>query len=384
MQSRRKPWLWAALVVATGAVAGLIAFGLDERPSSKSAGEIKVVEIRVAPSEVVAGEASRLTAEIAATKESSVKLRYVWRTPGGGTIEGHGASVRFRPPASVGSYPVFLEVDNGSARAKGKALVRVRLPSPKLARTQAPVGSAAPAAPSEETLTRIRELESALAQAPAPGAPAVDFMAAKQRKIELAGLLDRAGRYEEALVIYAELITGLAADDPNSRPYRAGFARAALALGREDEALAAFQDAGLGSTSKGDQYAMGTLLEKRGRVDEALEAYANAMKGNVAWPTDTLFRRTALLVEQGRDAEAIDLLVGFSPVAGRDAILERLNSDPELSELQIALKKSHRSSELEDQRPVDPTALPGAEPRDLEPRTVIYPLPDDAKKGRPL
>jgi tetratricopeptide (TPR) repeat protein len=384
MGSNRKFWLWAALVVTMGAIAGLIAFGLGQWQPSKSAGEIKIVDIRVAPREVVAGEASRLTAEITATKGSSAELRYVWRTPGGGTIEGSGASVRFRPPASVGSYLVVLEVDNGSARAKAKAFVRVRLPSPKLVRTQAAVRSPGPAAPSEELLARIKELETALAQAPAPGAPPLDFMAARHRKIELAGLLNRAGRHEEALVMYAELIAGLAADDPNSRPYRAGFARAAMALGREDEALAAFEDAGLESTTKSDQYAMGTLLEKQGRVDEALDAYANAMKGNVAWPTDTLFRRAALLVEQGRESEAIDLLVAFSPVPGGDAIRERLNEDPEMSALQAALKKSRRSAALEDQHPVDPTSLPGAEPRDLEPKTVIYPMPGEGEKGRPL
>ena len=384
MQSRRKAWLFSALVAATGAVVGLIALGPSQRKPSTSAGDIEVVEIRVTPREVGAGEASRVTAEIAQTGARSAEILYVWRTPGGGTIEGEGASVRFRPPARVGSYPVLLEVKNGAARSKGSALVRVRLPSPKLARTQTSVRSLGPALPSEDTLARIKELERHLAKAPAPGAPALDFMAARHRKVELAALLNRAGRYEEALILYAELIDGLAADDPNSRDYRAGFARAALALGRDDEALAAFQDAGPGSTTKADQYAMGTLLEKRERTDEALEAYARAMNGNVAWPTDTLFRRTALLVEEGREAEAIDLLVKFSPVPGRDAILERLNGDPELSRLAAALKKSRRSGDLEDARPIDPQTLPGAEPQDMEPRTVIYPMPGDDKKGHPL
>ncbi|HEX6275477.1 MAG TPA: tetratricopeptide repeat protein [Polyangiaceae bacterium] len=379
MRGRRDSWPWAALVAAVGVALGLFAFafGFGERQPSTRAGEVRVVGVHVAPSEVVAGEASRVTAVI--ERGGAADLRYVWRTPNGGTIEGEGASVRFRPPARVGTYAVLLEVRSGAERSAGKAVVRVRLPSPKLVRTDVRARAPGPAAPSEDTLARIGELERELASAPAPGAPALDFIAARHRKIELAGLLNRSGRYEEALVLYAELIAGLAADDPNSRPYRAGFARAALALGREEEALAAFEDAGPGSTSKADQYAMGTLLEKRGRVDEALDAYARAMNGNVAWPTDTLFRRTALLVEEGRAGEAIDLLVGFSPVRGRDAILDRLNDDPEMSGVLAALKKSGRSSELEDERPVDPKSLPGAEPRDERPRTVVHPPPGEMK-----
>jgi len=377
MRRRRGFWRWAALVAVVGVAAGLLAFGLGDRQPSTRAGGTRVVGVRVAPSEVVAGEASRVTAVI--ERDGVKELRYVWRTPNGGTIEGEGASVRFRPPARVGTYAVLLEVRSGAERSAGKAVVRVRLPSPKLVRTDVRARALGPAAPSEDTVARIEALERDLASAPAPGAPALEFIAARHRKIELAGLLNRAGRYEEALVLYAELIAGLAADDPNSRPYRAGFARAALALGREEEALAAFEDAGPGSTSKADQYAMGTLLEKRGRVDEALDAYARAMNGNVAWPTDTLFRRTALLVEEGRADEAIDLLVGFSPVRGRDAILDRLNDDPEMSGVLSALKKSGRSSELEDERAVDPKTLPGAEPRDERPRTVVHPPPGEMK-----
>jgi tetratricopeptide (TPR) repeat protein len=186
---------------------------------------------------------------------------------------------------------------------------------------------------------------------------------------DLAALQLSEGRYEEALHSYEELLGNLLETDPKRKRFLAGKASALFALGREEEALQAYEGAAEYNHPMSHYYAA-LLLEGRGRLPEALEAWRKASEAN-RWFADPLLRYAQLLLRLGRPAhEVIGLLVEASPRFGRDVMLERLASDARFALLQQALAASGRVEELEEQRPIE-TALPEP-PRPPEPgRTAI-------------
>lgn len=384
MANRASYARWS-IALGSAVLLALVLGWLALRPSARPKGgtaPLELANLVATPGEVEVGGSAVVRVQVARGSGSKGVPRFAWRASGG-AIEGSGDVVTWRAPAVVGAFLISVQATDADRSATARTLVYTRLPAPK-ASASAPAAVAVAAPNGPDPSERIRILEAELAVAPAADAPMLDFIANKHRRIELAGLMQRAGRYREALALYAGLIEEMAADDPNSGPYRAGFGRAALQLGREDEALEALQDANPAYTTREDQYTIGSLLEKRGRPREALEAYEQTMAGNVAWPPDTLFRRATLLTAEGRSSEAVETLVAFSPVLGREFIMARLNEDPELAQVRAALEQSGRQGELEGQHSVDPQTLPGAEPPSDQPKTIVHAIPGLLEKGYEL
>jgi hypothetical protein len=185
----------------------------------------------------------------------------------------------------------------------------------------------------------------------------------------LAGALRSLERYEEELDVRLQLIEGQSPSAPLGRHHRRMYGEAALYLGREDEALQAFIDAGSYNSARTFFYA-GLLLEERGSAKGALEAYRRASQHDGTY-ADPVLRRALLVFEPGGDAsQAIDLLVKHSPRVGRYHLMRGLKGDPEFAALRKALEQSGRAEEIEERRIAPPE--PGEPPPQTDEEPSVY------------
>lgn len=378
--SRRNRWLlggWLATLVG-GALAVLILRGASpvaaptqasalqrqqaraSAPSPRAGAPLRILQLTASPLDVPMGGRSELVCEVEGGSGEPGARRYTW-VASKGRVEGQGPAVSWVAPKTPGIHQVGVLVEEGGVAVRQTVTLHVHVPTPE----------------DLSVLLRSREAVEAQEQAPAVHA-AVEARLAALREVvarretledrlrafhaldELAAQLLDEGRYEEALRAYEELLGSLLETDPKRKRFQAGFASAAFALGREDEALKAFAEAGDYNHPMSFYYA-GLLLEGRGQLAEALEAYRKAADAN-RWFADPLLRYARLLLQQGRPAsEVIELLVRASPRFGREVLLERLASDAQLAPLNQALLASGRDVELEEQRPIE-TTLPSPPP----------------------
>jgi tetratricopeptide (TPR) repeat protein len=266
-------------------------------------------------------------------------------------------------PKAPGVYQVGVLVEDGESKVKQTVMVQVHVPTPEDLVALMSEGTW------RETQERAKEYQqevearlSSLREVVAKRETREDRLRAFYTLDELAALQLGEGRYEEALQSYEELLGSLLETDPKRKRFLAGKASALFALGREDEALRAYEGAGEYNHPMSHYYAA-LLLEGRGRLPEALEAWRKASDAN-RWFADPTLRHAQLLLRLGRPAdEVIGLLVQASPRFGREVMLERLASDAQFTLLQQALAASGRAVELEEQRPIEtPTPEPPKAP----------------------
>ncbi len=314
---------------------------------------LKVSRLTASPLDVPLGGRSQLECEVTGARGDPAALRYTWVATKG-RIEGQGGPrVSWVAPKTPGVYQVGVLVEDGEARARQTVTLQVHVPRPEDVRAllqdkdwqEAQRQARARQQEVEAQLTALREV---VAKRQTHEDRLRGFLALE----DLAALLLSEGRHEEALAAYEELLGSVLETEPKRRKYLSGKASALFALGREEEALAAFQAAGDYNQPMSFYYA-GLLLEARGRSTEAMELYRKASEAN-PWFSDPLLRHAELLLRQGRsEAEVVELLVAASPRYGRQALLERLGTDPQLAQLNEALEASGRAGQLEEQRPIE-------------------------------
>ncbi len=339
----------------------------DAAPASPPpvGGPLRAVRLSASPLDVPIGGRSVLTCEVAGGRGDTRSLRYSWVASRGQVEPGSGPTATWVAPKTPGLYQVGVLVDDGESQVKQTVMLHVHVPTPEDLRALMGRGDwQAADERAREARAAVEARLSSLREVVAKRETREDRLRAFHALDDLAMLQLGEGQYEEALRSYEELLGSLLETDPKRKPFLAGKASALFALGREDEALRAYAEADDYNHPLSHYYA-GLLLEARGRLPEALEAYQKAAEAN-RWFADPLLRYARLLLRLGRPApEVIDLLVTASPRFGRDVMLERLASDAQLSELSQALSASGRASELEDQRPIE-TTLPEP-PRAPEP-----------------
>ncbi len=378
--SRRNRWLlggWLATLVA-GGLAVLFLRGAPpaatpaqgpapQGPQARSSVQspqagapLRILRLTASPLDVPLGGRSELACEVEGGRGEPDARRYTW-VAAKGRVEGQGPSVSWVAPKTPGTYQVGVLVEEGGVEVRQTLVVHVHVPTPEdlsaLLRSGGAVEAQAQAQADHAAVeARLAALREVVARRETPE----DRLRAFHALDELAAQLLNEGRYEEALRAYEELLGSLLETDPKRKRFQAGYASAAFALGREDEALKAFAEAGDYNHPLSFYYA-GLLLEGRGQLAEALEAYRKAADAN-RWFADPLLRYARLLLQQGRPAsEVIDMLVAASPRFGREVLLERLASDAQLAPLNQALRASGRDVELEEQRPIE-TTLPAPPP----------------------
>jgi tetratricopeptide (TPR) repeat protein len=345
----------------------------DSRPPAGS--PLRAVRLTASPLDVPIGGRSVLTSEVAGGRGEARSLRYSWVAAKGRLEPGSGPTATWVAPKTPGLYQVGVLVEDGESQVKQTLMLHVHVPTPedlrelmrgtdwREAEERARVAQA-------EVEAQLSSLRGVVAKRETREERLRAFYALE----DLAALQLGEGRYEEALGSYEELVGSLLETDPKRKPFLAGKASALFALGREEEALRTYAEAGDYNHSMSHYYA-GLLLEARGRFPEALEAYQKASEAN-RWFADPLLRYARLLLRQGRPAhEVIYLLVTASPRFGRDVMLERLASDAQFSQLNQALTASGRAGELEEQRPIE-TALPEP-PKAPEPGRTATVVPAD-------
>jgi tetratricopeptide (TPR) repeat protein len=343
---------YLALAVGLGTVLLLVLWGRggSEAARMEEGASHLAVSLSSEPAIATLAQAVRLSARATGGQG---EVQYAWRVPSG-TLEGEGAQVVWRAPLAPGRYAVEVSVKSGSAQAQAKAHVLVRMPAPATAlfpKGEAPRGVVLGDANAEALRSQEERVRALLAKDE-------PFAHDEWKKAlnELAEAYLKAGGYEQARQAYWRLLGDYLADDRRSLPYRRGYGEAAFFLGREDEALQALQDAGQDNTSK-TWYYLGWLLEGRGRLAEAAGAYEQAARAD-RWFTEPLYRAALLYVGLGQTAKAVELLAWASPRLGRDAILERLATDPELAAVGRALRDSGGTEKLEEAREVVETLPP--------------------------
>lgn len=320
-------------------------------------GPLRAVRLSASPLDVPIGGRSVLMCEVEGGRGDPRSLRYSWVAAKGRVEPGSGPTATWVAPKTPGLYQVGVLVEDGESQVKQTVMLHVHVPTPEDLRAlmrgsdwrEAEERSRVAREAAEARLSSLREVV-------AKRETREDRLRAFHALDDLATLQLGEGLYEEALRSYEELLGSLLETDPKRKPFLAGKASALFALGREEEALRAYAEADDYNHPLSHYYA-GLLLEARGLLPEALEAYQKASEAN-RWFADPLLRYARLLLRQGRPAhEVIDLLVTASPRFGRDVMLERLAADAQLSELNQALTASGRAAELEEQRPIE-TTLP--------------------------
>jgi tetratricopeptide (TPR) repeat protein len=316
-----------------------------------------------------------LTSEVAGGQGDARSLRYSWVAAKGRVEPGSGPTATWIAPKTPGLYQVGVLVEDGQSQVKQTVMLHVHVPTPEdlqeLIRTTDWRKNEEKA---REAQAAVEAQLSSLREVVAKRETREERLRAYYALEELATLQLGEGRYEEALRSYEELLGSHLETDPKRKPFLAGKASALFALGREEEALRAYAEAGDYNHAMSHYYA-GLLLEARGRFPEALEAYQRASEAN-RWFADPLLRYARLLLRQGRPAsEVVELLVTASPRFGRDVMLERMASDPQFSQLHQALTASGRAPELEEQRSIEAT-LPEP-PKAPEPgrTSIVVPAP---------
>lgn len=123
------------------------------------------------------------------------------------------------------------------------------------------------------------------------------------------------GQHAEAEALYAEAAQGMHAEDSS---LLTGRAEALVELGRDEEALAILQQVGdLGEKARTSRAGllMARAYHSLGRLREAEEAYTWAMERHVGLEASA--RYAAFLAEQGRKAEAAEILADLDKRAAR-------------------------------------------------------------------
>jgi tetratricopeptide (TPR) repeat protein len=168
---------------------------------------------------------------------------------------------------------------------------------------------------------------------------------------ELGSLLMASGRFNEAMDHWLEEIQMQPAGSPSDKLARVQFGIAAFYVGRDDEALQAFEDGAEFNTAMSSYFA-GLLLERLGRPADALRAYDAARLGPNKWFGEPVYRAAALFHAARRTDEAFQWLARLSRALGRDLVIARLRTDGELQPLHAALVTSGRLSLLEEKGPI--------------------------------
>jgi hypothetical protein len=321
--------------------------GLLVQRGRGSAPVLRLGELTATPAEVVSGGRTRLSCVV---ESSAGAPRFAWSV-GGGTLVGTGTEATWIAPAMPGRYRVDLLVVDDLTSTTASVVIDVRLPSPRgrsgrlVERSSALSASASSSVRADDKRAELRRMIAADLHRDSPFARDewINHMS------ELADAALFAGEAEEALIAYGLLLQVHPADQLGMT-FRAGYGKAALLLGRDDEALRALLDAGPFNDGPGF-YCLGALLEAQGRMEPAVRAYANAVR-NAPTLADAVFRSALLRWESGDAVSAIDSLVQSSPHLGGDRMLRRLHDDPELEPLLHALRSAGRVDELEAQRPV--------------------------------
>lgn len=346
---RRSLLLSLVVVLALAAWLAMRAGSTSSRRGAEAAPEGSLtLNLAVEPPDVIAAHTAQVTCTVTGAKG---RVRYTWHSSGG-AIKGHGASVTWEAPGLPGAYKIKVVVEDSRGQAEGVRTMSVRWPSPGQpgSKRRGMVGADAPRVMDAEIERRIRELHDRI-----PDLLKKDDVWAHDQwrgtMEELGGLLLRAGRYEEAREVYWRLLGEHPPDDPRSQPYRRGYGVAAFYLGRDEEARRALADAQMDNDSKSFYY-LGLLQEQKGgSANDAIRSYDLAAERDF-WYPEPAYRAALLRIKEGDVQHAIDGLVKMSPGVGRDRILERLATDPELAPLKRALEESGRMGEIEEKRPI--------------------------------
>jgi tetratricopeptide (TPR) repeat protein len=345
--------------------------GVEPTQASRSAqAPLRIVRLTASPHDVPVGGRVALGCEVDGGSGEASARRYTWVAARGRLEQENGPAASWVAPKTPGLYQVGVLVQEGDAQVKQTLMLHVHVPTPEdlLALMKDSDWKRA----REQTSAQRAEAEAklaALGEVVAKRETREDRLRAYFALADLAALQLDEGRYEEALRSYEELLGSHLETDPKRKPFLAGKASALFALGREDEALRFYAQAGDENLPMSHYYA-GLLLEARGQLPEALAAYGKAAEAN-RWFADPLLRQAEMMLRQGRPAqEVIELLVTASPRFGRELLLERLASDPRFAALNQALAASGRAAELEERRPIE-TRLPEP-PKPPEPgRTAV-------------
>lgn len=339
-------------------------------PQAPAEAPLRIVRLSATPLDVVVGGRVALSCEIQGGRGQA---RYTW-VASRGRIEGTGPTVTWVAPKTPGVYQVGVGVEEGEVRAKESVVLQVHMP--RAEDVQALLQSPEWRQAREQELARQGEVEgqlNSLREVVARRETREDRLRAFFALEELAALLLSERRYEEALAAYEELLGSLLETEPKRKKYVAGKASALLALGREEEALEAYRQAGDYNHAMSHYYAA-LLLEARGQVEEALEAWRKATEAN-RWFSDPLLRYASLLLQQGRpEREVLEMLIAASPRYGREVLLERLASDPQLERLNRVVQSSGRAAELEEQRPIESTEPPPPPAPEPGRNSVVVPV----------
>ncbi len=320
-------------------------------PSPQATRPLRIVRLTASPLDVAIGSRSVLDCQVEGGRTGA--LRYSWVAAKGRMEPGSGSTASWVAPKTPGIYQVGVLVEDGESQVKQTVMLHVHVPTPEDLLALMRGGDWAEAqerakATQQEVEARLGSLREVVAKRETREDRLRAFFALEDLATELLG----EGRYEEALQSYEELLGSLLETDPKRKRYLAGKASALFALGREEEALRAYAEAGDYNHPMSHYYA-GLLLEARGQLPEALEAYRQASESN-RWFADPLLRYAQLLLRLGRPTEEVmELLVTASPRFGRDVMLERLATDAQFALLNQALTASGRAVELEDQRPIE-------------------------------
>jgi tetratricopeptide (TPR) repeat protein len=314
---------------------------------------LRVVRIVAEPLHAVVGAEVRLSAVIERGDRRRGALRWRWVATRGRLAGDDRGEAVWTAPGKPGRFAVGVAVEDDQGRAQGEVVIEVRLPSPdEAAELSALMQQLADRSDAEAAeLAALERRAGELRELGARRDSIEDRLRAQSAYEELADVLARLGRYEEARQVWDELLAGMLPTDAKYRGYRARAGDVAFFLGDEDAALAAWA-AGGDYVQGMSRYYQAEVLERRGDRDAAMDAYQQAQDGS-KWFGDPVYRHALLALEGGASPDEVArLLVEASPRLDRDRMLERLDGDPELAPLREALDATGRVDDLEAARPL--------------------------------
>jgi hypothetical protein len=342
-----RPWLSGLLAGVGGAA--LIAAELLDRSGAPAPApaamvqiddgdDLTVAEIIARPRDVAAGQSTLLSVRVRRGRDRGGEFAIDWAAGGGRIDTGEAGVVRWWAPSRPGVYRIRVTARDGDGSATDALTMFVRVPPAGVART-APDGDRR--ASIEQELDRLRA---------AVAASAHGTIARRDALAAFGALLLEAEAYEEALAVYGELRGFVLRGDGDHADYTEAWGTAAYYLGHDDWAIDAFEEAGLHAGAL-PLYYLGDLYERRDDVDGAIDAYMRSHQlGH--WYGEPVYRAALLMLERGDGADAVArLLVDASPRLGRDHMLDRFRTDPELAVLGRMLDDTGRTADLLDQRP---------------------------------
>ncbi|HEY3354943.1 MAG TPA: tetratricopeptide repeat protein [Polyangia bacterium] len=345
MKSRR---LLVGLALATTVGLGVtLVIRLNPRSSRPAgsvltqAGPLQIRSLTADPVDPTLRATVRLTATVLRRAPARGALKLTWEASGG-TVSGTGTVVTWQAPGRPGSYRIAVRAEDGEERAEQGVVLTVRFPDAR--RGEHPVRMAGPDEAKPTAAEVLAKQKAHLAEVRAKLREKNYGTGEEHRTLlkDLALSYMALGDYEGALEAYYVAIQTLPLDGAAVREYRVGYGQAALALGRDDEALEAFLDAGA-ENGADTFFALGELLERRGRTDEAITAYQSATERSTSGLADAAYRAARLQLARGDEAGAVGTLVGQSAAVGNNEIQRRLREDPTLAPLRAALERSGRT-----------------------------------------